>query len=246
MDNNSAFKNKFNALKTGTVKFFKKNGYYVLAFVCLGLAGAAAIITLNSPNSKDEAQLPASTDDNEASSSMDETLKMLTPMPTATVTPAIIPEFTPVPTAKPTAKSIAPKAAAPVDGKIMRGFAMDDLIYSKTLNQWMTHPGVDIACKQNSQVLAVLPGTVEEVYEDDMYGITVVVSHSSKQSSVYSNLSEKPPVEAGDKVNAGDTIGYVGNTAIGESSDVSHLHFEFKVNSKAVDPVKYVLFVKGE
>ena len=86
---------------------------------------------------------------------MDETLKMLTPMPT-TLHPRNSRIHTDLP--KPTAKSTAPKAAAPVDVKIMRGFAMDDLIYSKrNIKSMDDTSGVDIACKQNSKVLAVLP-----------------------------------------------------------------------------------------
>ena len=57
-------------------------------------------------------------------------------------------------------------------------------------------------------------GKVEEIYEDDSLGITVRVSHSDGLESLYSNLRTGCPVKAGQRLNAGDLIGYVGETAV--------------------------------
>ena len=46
-------------------------------------------------------------------------------------------------------------------------------------------------------------------------------------------------------MNAGDLIGYVGDTAVSECGEKSHLHFGLYVKGKSVDPADYVLFDKS-
>jgi murein DD-endopeptidase MepM/ murein hydrolase activator NlpD len=46
-------------------------------------------------------------------------------------------------------------------------------------------------------------------------------------------------IEAGCTVKAGDKIGYVGDTAMAELADESHLHFEMTVGGIQVDPLDY-------
>ena len=48
------------------------------------------------------------------------------------------------------------------------------------------------------------------------------------------------PVEEGQKVNEGDVIGTVGNTALSECGEAPHLHFGFFVDEQPVDPQEYV------
>ena len=156
-------------------------------------------------------------------------------------TPA--PDFTPAP--KSDGKITNELLPAPVDGEITWGYAIDELIYSSTLDQWTTHAGVDIACKQGDSIRAVADGTVEKVYTDDAFGITVVIKHKNGHRSVYSNLAQSDElVREGNSVKANSVIGVCGNTAKFECSDKSHLHFEYHVDGKPVDPSKYVR-IKG-
>ena len=142
--------------------------------------------------------------------------------------------------APPKSASADKKASAPVSGQVIWGFAADKLIYSKTLDQWTTHLGVDIGCPEGTAVKCVLGGTVEKVYTDDTLGVTVIGSHSSDRKTLYANLNETVPVKAGDKVNAGTVLGTVGKSALCECALESHLHFAFYVNGKAVDPATNV------
>ena len=52
-------------------------------------------------------------------------------------------------------------------------YAMEHLLYSITLDQYMTHCGTDIEADADTQVLAVADGTVTAVYTDDRYGLSV-------------------------------------------------------------------------
>ena len=47
-------------------------------------------------------------------------------------------------------------------------------------------------------------------------------------------------VEAGQTVTAGQTIGYVGNTALFESAIGDHVHFSVSCNGESVDPSQFL------
>ncbi|MBQ6540287.1 MAG: M23 family metallopeptidase [Oscillospiraceae bacterium] len=128
----------------------------------------------------------------------------------------------------------------PLAGSVEVAYSMNDLIFDKTMADWRTHDGVDIEARPGTRVLASADGTVEKVYDDEMYGTTVVIKHPDGMRSVYSNLAGKPPVKSGDAVNCGDVIGSVGNTAAAETGEVNHLHFAMKLENKSVDPTEYL------
>lgn len=128
----------------------------------------------------------------------------------------------------------------PVYGDIEVGYFADELVYNKTMMDWRTHSAIDIAASLGTQVMAAAKGTVAEVYEDDLLGTTVVIDHGEGLKSTYSNLAATPTVAAGDSVNMGDVIGSVGNTAIGETGEVIHLHFAMTKDGVSVDPAEYL------
>ena len=68
------------------------------------------------------------------------------------------------------------------------------------------------------------------------YGNYIVIDHGNGLSTLYAHLNPTLLVNKGDFVNKGDVIGYVGSTGW---STGYHLHFETRVDGKAVDPLKY-------
>ena len=123
-------------------------------------------------------------------------------------------------------------------------YAMDHLIYSVTLDQYMTHPGIDIEAPEDTQVVAMAAGCVTGVYIDDRYGKSVEVTHSGGSGlvSVYSNLSTNEMVEVGDTVKVGQIIGGVGSAGLFESLEPAHLHLEMLKDGVYVDPQEYINF----
>lgn len=105
----------------------------------------------------------------------------------------------------------------PVNGAIIASFSVETLLYDETMLDWRTHEGIDLAAEEGTRVLAVAAGTVSQVYEDDLMGVTVVIDHGDGLESVYSILAQAPDVAEGDSVYTGDIIGVVGNTAPAES-----------------------------
>ena len=143
-------------------------------------------------------------------------------------------------------------AAAPSDfiapvkdeaAKVSNPFSMDQLIYSVTLDQYMTHCGIDIEAPADSQVVAVAEGTVTAIYNDDRYGLSVEITHPGHVITIYSNLADSSElVEVGDVVTAGEIIGGVGSTGLFESLEPAHLHFEMLIDGAYVDPADHITF----
>ena len=137
-------------------------------------------------------------------------------------------------------KPVEPSFKKPVEGEITNAFAKDTLIYSNTLQEWVTHNGIDIKADKTSIVKASEAGTVKSIKNDPRYGITVVIEHSSGFASVYANLLTAEFIKEGEKVEQNQTIGTVGNTATFEIADAPHLHFEILKDNEYVDPLQYI------
>ncbi len=240
-------------MKENISEFFKEKGLLVIAVVCLAIMGIAAALLLNKGGDDIiEAKDAEPTQDVQGviksnDTKFNEIIEGLqTPAPTRQPAKTPTPDFTQKPaeeTKRPT--QTQNKAQSPVKGELLWGFALDELIYSKTLNQWMTHSGVDIGAAKGSEVKTPLAGTVEKVFTDGALGVTIIIDNGNDTKTLFANLKEEPPVKAGQKVNAGDVIGYVGDSAISECEEKSHLHFEYHINGKPVDPEKYVKIDKA-
>ena len=97
------------------------------------------------------------------------------------------------------------------------------------------HAGIDYAAPTGTPIHATADGTVEFVGWKNGYGNTVVLKHHSKISTLYAHQSRfAAGLKAGSKVSQGDLIGYVGSTGW---STGPHLHYEFRVADKPIDPL---------
>ena len=78
-------------------------------------------------------------------------------------------------------------------------------------------------------------GTVSVATYSSSYGNYVMIYHADGSSTLYAHMSSLA-VSAGQTVNQGDVIGYVGDTGW---ADGPHLHFEVRINGGTVDPLGY-------
>ena len=129
---------------------------------------------------------------------------------------------------------------APVSGDIIKDFAIDNLIFSNTLEEWTTHSGIDIKAEKTSVVAAAESGTIESIKNDPRYGLTITISHGNGFKTIYSNLLTTEFVSENEVVEKGQTIATVGETASFEIADDSHLHFEMYKDGKCVNPTIYL------
>ena len=127
----------------------------------------------------------------------------------------------------------------PVPGEILQPFAPNELIWSEELGQWQAHPGVDFAGCAGEAVQAVFDGRVTQIYDDPLYGGTVVVDCGDHGTLRYSSLSTLRLVQKDQELKAGEILGAVG-TCPAEESLGEHLHLEWYVSGEAVDPTTFI------
>ena len=201
-----------------------KGGYIALALCALaiGTAGFLHVRNQNKETLRSDAEAPEES----------RQVAVIGSMPAATTAPTI-------PKAeKPTEKEPM-KTAAPVEGITVAVYAMDALDYNETTRDWRTHNGVDIAAEAGTGVCAAADGVVYTVYEDEALGMTVVIRHEDGYVTKYSSLDKAVQVVSGESVTMGQTIGYVGDTALLETAEGCHVHFSVTHDGEAMDPGEF-------
>lgn len=128
----------------------------------------------------------------------------------------------------------------PVFGNISNEFSDTELVYSKTIDSWITHSGLDLKAEEGSPVRAALDGTVSDIVNDAQWGLTIILDHGDGVYTKYSNLSTLDLVSKGQQVKKGDVISGVGKTALSEIADEPHLHFELVRDKQNIDPKNYL------
>lgn len=102
-----------------------------------------------------------------------------------------------------------------------------------------SHEGIDIFAERGTPAVASVPGRVTRVQETPRGGRVVWLSPDGRPVSLYYAHLDTQLVAAGQRVEAGDTLGLVGNTgnAVGTPP---HLHFGIYGRGGAVDPSPFV------
>ncbi len=190
------------------------------------------------------------------------------PLPTATPSPAAEtgsssaarpaatppPEPTPVPDTPGADASLRAPAAAtaasksPAPGKGALSWPLEGIItteFGEPSPFQRRHSGIDIADPIGSPVVAAADGTVifAGLFNPDdrrSYGLTVVIAHGARLSSVYAHLDDKRfglSVRLGQQVRKGQLLGRVGATGW---TTGPHLHFETRVDGNPENPRKFL------
>ena len=101
------------------------------------------------------------------------------------------------------------------------------------------HNGTDYAAKRGSPVRTTGDGTIKYSGRRNGCGNEIVIQHTNDYSTRYCHLDKfHSGIKKGKKVIQGETIGYVGSTGLATGP---HLHYEFKIGNKHIDPVKLKL-----
>jgi len=103
--------------------------------------------------------------------------------------------------------------------------------------QYDYHYGIDLACANGTNIYAANAGTVLKVDLHWSYGVSVLIDHGGGIATLYAHMSERL-VNPGDKVAAGQLIGYVGLTG---NTTGYHLHFEVRKDGQVVQPKDYIV-----
>ena len=121
--------------------------------------------------------------------------------------------------------------------KVVREYSEKQPSYSKTLDLWEIHKGLDISADKGYEVKSLLDGKVSNIFKDDEHGISVKIESANNIVVVYSNLDEKTNVKKGQEVKEGQVLGTVGNTTSVESEDGTHVHVEAFKGEESIDPM---------
>jgi TonB family protein len=106
-------------------------------------------------------------------------------------------------------------------------------------NKMEFHPGIDIAAKKGTEVIAPADGIVTTTDElRTGYGKLLIIDHSSGYTTYYGEL-ETFKVKKGDKVQRGQVIGLVGNSGSGNGGE-PHLHYEVRFKDKPINPMSLI------
>ncbi len=101
--------------------------------------------------------------------------------------------------------------------------------------RWTDHKGVDYAAPTGTPIHATADGTIEFIGTQRGYGNVIVLEHHGQYSTLYAHQSRfAAGLRKGTKVEQGQLIGYVGSTGWATGP---HLHYEFRINNKPVDPL---------
>lgn len=120
---------------------------------------------------------------------------------------------------------------------ILREYSDTMPSYSKTLDVWEVHKGLDISAKEGDEIKSILDGKVVSVYSDDRYGTSIELAYDDDLKVIYSGIQENVSLKKGDTVKEGDCIGYVGNTTNIENEDGIHVHIEAYKENVAINPL---------
>ena len=104
-------------------------------------------------------------------------------------------------------------------------------------NTYMQNSGVSYGKDTKFDVISVLPGTVEEVKDDELLGKVVKIKHSDNISSLYQCLNETT-INKGDTVLSGQVIGTSGSCNL-EKDIKNHVYFELMIKNETVNPENY-------
>lgn len=158
----------------------------------------------------------------------DKAIAVLTPKsPTKYVTTPVAAHI-----AAPPASAAAPSAS---------GYVWPSGVHTITQYFGIKHHALDIAGPWQTPTYAAAAGTVEKSQcgWNSGYGCEIVIDHGNGIKTLYGHHS-KLLVSAGDYVEAGQTIGLMGNTGHVTGVTGIHLHFEVIRNGARVNPLLYV------
>ena len=190
-------------------------GYYIALILCAAAIGITSYVYYRNPNRVEEVSIQESVGEDILVGTMEsEDVPALATQPQTQSTTPATQGTTPAPTAKKPFKT-----TSPVSGEEISAYSMEALSYNETTRDWRVHNGVDIAADAGTEVCAAADGGY---------------------LTRYASLSQDIPVKSGDTVSAGQVIGYVGDTALVETTLGSHIHFSVTHQDEPMNPADFL------
>ncbi|HZD05810.1 MAG TPA: M23 family metallopeptidase [Longimicrobiales bacterium] len=109
-----------------------------------------------------------------------------------------------------------------------------------------SHHGVDIFAPRGTPALAAAEGVIRRVRVTTLGGKVVWIRDARRNESLYYAHLDSQAVGSGDRVQVGDTVGFIGNTGNARTT-LPHLHFGiYRRGEGPVDPLPFIRKPPGE
>lgn len=232
--------------------FFRKEGFYVVLFLCICLVATGAAISYkqskNNSTGRDTTIEDNNNKNDEVSSNINENNKA-SGMQNAEIAKdnsnSTDKDNKDNNESKTTSAQVQLQFENPVDGKLIRGYTYPKPVMMDETNQ-RTIRGVDIEAKIGTNIKAAEDGIIEKIENTGVEdGMTIVIAHANGIKTKYTNLNENVNVKASETVKKGTVIGTVGDTAKLYSKEKFGEHLNLQVldaNNEQVDPSSYFNF----
>ena len=211
-------KSSFRSLKDRYVRFVEKQGFAIIAVVCVAIITGTAVWT-DRRDAPYVAPTPPVSDDVSAAQLLQQTLREA-----ATATPA--PTQTPQPWRPPLDQA-----------EVVRPYGTDSMVQSGVTGIWAVHDAVDLFASPGSKVYAMADGVVTASGEDQLLGVWLLIDHGNATEALYAGLALPAAYIAGDKVRCGDMIGFTGVGPLDETDIQPHLHLRVTENGRPINPL---------
>ena len=127
----------------------------------------------------------------------------------------------------------------PVEGNVILDFSMDGSVYFSTLEQYKYNPAMLIQSEVNTPVIAGADCLIKEIGANEEIGTYVVMSLGSDYELTYGQLKSLE-VSEGDKITAGDIIGFVDEPTKYYTVEGCNLYVKLTQGEIPVDPLDYI------
>ena len=104
------------------------------------------------------------------------------------------------------------------------------------------HEGIDIFADEGTPIHAITGGTVVQGFDGgNLGGVVVRIQGDDGRYYYYAHLKEGSTdhLEVGQRINAGDVIGGVGNTG-NAATTPAHLHFQVREDGEWINPFEFI------
>lgn len=213
-------KKQWKRIAEAYTKFVDGYGFAVIVVVCVTVITGTAVWT-GSQQQAPVTVTPPVAEDRSASLLLQESLQ-------SAATPTLLPTSSP--------EIVWQKPLDEIE--VIRTFSTEQMQRSGVTGLWTLHNAVDLRAAKGTQVCAMADGTVLDCGESALEGVWVMTEHAQGYQVYYGGLSMLAAIQPGDRLHAGQTIGFVGSSRLDESDLGAHLHLQAFQDGIAVDPLK--------
>lgn len=127
----------------------------------------------------------------------------------------------------------------PASGAVLINYSMDQTVYFSTLEQYKYNPALVIGGEVGEVIGASAAGVVSNIEQTAQTGTTVTLDMGNGYSAVYGQLKEVP-LQIGDYVAAGETVGYMSEPTKYYSVEGPNLYFELLKDGEPANPMDFM------